>query len=271
MEQNNAMRTGVVPNFRFISIEGMDCVGKSSLIDALTPHLQSRLDEYSSRMDSSSWPVRSFSPWEGDERWTRQIRHSLIHQEFGDNKVQMMAIFAARRALVVNKLLPHLREANGFAIVDRYVATTFAYQCEEVGDMYLWADLMRQTCESLMPTVTIYLSSDGHTVRERMAQRGDTLDAIESRFAASELYAEGLDVRFRSAFSTLAHAVPGSLYLEIDARQSMAEVHAEAFQIIDAFVDTLFSLDAVTAKAGHDYLTSKAANLLDLTGNQAAA
>ncbi len=230
----------VKPSYRFIAIEGVDAAGKTLLTSNLVPFIQTQLDKYAAQYEAN-FDVRGFTPWEGSER-SQAIRSMFLGQNINDPMIEMMLIFAARRDLILNKVKPWL-DAGGFGVIDRYVATTFAYQGlnSQVPSFMLWADLMRQTCERILPGLTIYLDVDDESVRERLELRGQPLDSIEERNAGGYNH---LRAGFQAAFSILKTTSPESVYTVIDANMAPEVVLTCAKDIVEAYIERLFSVDA---------------------------
>lgn len=230
----------VKPCYRFIAIEGVDAAGKSLLTSNLVPFIQKQLDKYAAQYEAN-FNVKGFTPWEGSER-SQAIRSMFLGHNINDPMIEMMLIFAARRDLILNKIKPWL-DGGGFGVIDRYVATTFAYQGfnHQIPSFMLWADLMRQTCERILPGLTIYLDVDDESVRERLALRGQPLDSIEERNAGGYGH---LRAGFQAAFSVLKMTSPESVYTVIDANMAPEVVLACAKDIAEAYIERLFSTDA---------------------------
>lgn len=211
----------------FIAIEGIDGCGKTSLMERLRTHIKGRVEAYARTSCSNAPDVHTFGAWAANE-WTQQLRTMFVNG-IGNNRTEMLLAWAARRALVLEKIVPELDGGN-FVIADRFAASTLAYQSETTEDMSIGFDMYMNFCQGLVPGLTLYLNCDYQTARARQASRGE-MDSIEKR---GELFHLSLDYRYRIALSVLSK-VSNCYSVEIDANRSRDAVFEQAARAFDLY------------------------------------
>lgn len=192
----------------FISLEGIDGVGKSTQSDLLEEFLRGLgLDV-----------VRTLEP--GGTELGQEIRHLLLHRK-GDVAPRAEALlYAADRAHhVATKIRPAL-ERGEVVITDRYLDSSVAYQgagralkAEDVRAISMFA------VEGLLPELTILLDLDAAAAAERRNKTGEAPDRLEREKIE---FFEAV----RQAFLDMAKAEPNR-WLVVDARQSVEEMQAQ--------------------------------------------
>ena len=186
----------------FISLEGIDGVGKSTQSDLLEEFLRNAGREV----------VRTLEP--GGTELGQEIRHLLLHRK-GDVAPRAEALlYAADRAHhVATKIRPAL-EHGQVVITDRYLDSSVAYQgagralkAEDVRAISMFA------VEGLLPDLTILLDLEASAAAERRNKTGEAPDRLEREKIE---FFEAV----RQAFLDMAAAEPNR-WLVIDARQSV--------------------------------------------------
>jgi dTMP kinase len=192
----------------FISLEGIDGVGKSTQSDLLEEFLRSAGREV----------VRTFEP--GGTELGQEIRHLLLHRK-GDVAPRAEALlYAADRAHhVATKVRPAL-DRGEVVITDRYLDSSVAYQgvgralkAEDVRAISMFA------VENLLPDLTILLDLDAAAAAERRNNTGEAPDRLEREKIE---FFEAV----RQAFLDMAAAEPNR-WLVIDARQSVEQMQEQ--------------------------------------------
>jgi dTMP kinase len=203
----------------FISLEGIDGVGKSTQSDLLEEFLRSVGRDV----------VRTFEP--GGTELGQEIRHLLLHRQ-GDVAPRAEALlYAADRAHhVATKVRPAL-DRGDVVITDRYLDSSVAYQgvgralkADDVRDISMFA------VEGLLPNLTILLDLEATAAAERRNTTGDEPDRLEREKIE---FFEAV----RQAFLDMATAEPNR-WLVIDARQSVDamqdQIRARVSQLLGA-------------------------------------
>ena len=193
---------------RFITVEGLEGVGKSTTIDALAGEIEA----------AGYTVVRTREP--GGTPTAERIRRVVL--DHGDEPIPALAeallMFASRSIHVSNCILPAL-ERGSWVICDRFTDTSRAYQGTGRGlDPAVIEQLADWTHGNLQPDLTVLLDAPIAIGRERAGQRGG-LDRIE----AEEL---AFFERARARYLELAAAEPRR-WTVIDATRSLQQVRAE--------------------------------------------
>jgi len=185
----------------FISLEGIDGVGKSTQMRLLAEYFEERGNRV----------VCTLEP--GGTELGNEIRNLLLHRKGAVAPRSEALLYAADRAHhVATKIRPEL-EAGAVVITDRYLDSSVAYQgagralsAKEVRDISLWA------VDGLLPDVTFLLDLEPHLAAARRAKTGEAADRLES---------EKLDFfeNVRSEYLRLADAEP-ERFIIIDAAKS---------------------------------------------------
>jgi dTMP kinase len=192
----------------FISLEGIDGVGKSTQSDLLEEFLRGLGRDV----------VRTLEP--GGTELGQEIRHLLLHRK-GDVAPRAEALlYAADRAHhVATKIRPAL-ERGEVVITDRYLDSSVAYQgagralkAEDVRAISMFA------VEGLLPDLTILLDLDAAAAAERRNKTGEAPDRLEREKIE---FFEAV----REAFLDMAKAEPNR-WLVVDARQSVEQMQAQ--------------------------------------------
>jgi dTMP kinase len=192
----------------FISLEGIDGVGKSTQSDLLEEFL----------VAEGKTVVCTLEP--GGTELGQEIRHLLLHRK-GDVAPRAEALlYAADRAHhVATKVRPAL-ERGEVVITDRYLDSSVAYQgvgralkAEDVRAISMFA------VEGLLPQLTILLDLDAAAAAARRSKTGEAPDRLEREKIE---FFEAV----RQAFLDMAADEP-ERWLVVDARQSIDEMQAQ--------------------------------------------
>lgn len=192
----------------FISIEGIDGVGKSTQISGLVEFLQA----------NERTVLQTFEP--GGTELGQEIRHLLLHRK-GDVAPRAEALlFAADRAHhVATKVRPAL-ERGEVVVTDRYLDSSVAYQgvgralsAEDVRAISMFA------VENLLPNLTVLLDLPAEQALARRDKTGQEPDRLEREKVE---YFEAV----RQAFLQMAAAEP-QRWIVIDASQSVDEMQSQ--------------------------------------------
>ena len=194
---------------RFISFEGPDGAGKTSVISAIQEWLTQKYGEQAVLLTREP----------GGNRISEQIRQILFddHNTNMDARTEALLFAAARRHHIVEDIEPAL-QAGKIVLSDRYVDSSVAYQG---GGRHLGADdiweLNQFAIHGLLPDLTIYLDIPSELGLERISKHRQNqvnrLDREKLRFHQ--------DVR--NAYLTLAQRHQKRIQL-VDASQPLPTV-----------------------------------------------
>ena len=192
----------------FISLEGIDGVGKSTQSDLLEEFLKQQGKNV----------VRTLEP--GGTELGQEIRHMLLHRK-GDVAPRAEALlYAADRAHhVATKIRPALSRGE-VVITDRYLDSSVAYQgAGRALDPADVREISMFAVEGLLPDLTILLDLEASEAAARRNQTGEAPDRLESEKIE---FFEAV----RQAFLDMAAAEP-QRWLVVDARQTIEEMQAQ--------------------------------------------
>lgn len=143
----------------FITVEGPDGAGKSSIVKGLKP----LLEEYMNQL-----VIVTREP--GGSNIAEEIRAILLNPEHTtmDDRTESLLYAASRRQHVIEKILPALNEGK-IVLCDRFVDSSIAYQgnARGIGVDKVWK-INEFAIENLRPDITIYLDVDAETGLNRI-------------------------------------------------------------------------------------------------------
>jgi len=201
----------------FITIEGPDGAGKTSVIKELIPKLEATLEQ---TIVSTREP--------GGSRIAEKIRELILDPEHTEMDVRTEALLyaASRRQHLMEKILPAL--ANGDLVMcDRFVDSSLAYQGNARGiGMEEVASINRFATENSEPDFTLYLDIEAEVGLERIRQgkgsrQFDRLDQEKLEFHE----------KVREGYLKLVELYPERIAV-IDASQTLEEVVQACYNII---------------------------------------
>lgn len=200
---------------RFISIEGIEGAGKSTLIAALGDALRAQGDEV----------VLTREP--GGTAVAERLRQVVL--EHGSERIdpltETLLMFAARGVHLANLIRPALRR-GAWLLCDRYTDATRAYQGGGRGvDAALIEQLATALHGDLWPGVTLLLDLPVAQGLARAARRaGGASDRIEAEKA--EFFE-----RVRERYLAIAAAEPDRVMI-LDARQGADQLLQQALALL---------------------------------------
>ena len=192
---------------RFITVEGIEGVGKSTNIDFL-----------SSIIEAKGFSVlRTREP--GGTPMAERIRQMLL--EHGEEPLpdiaELLLFFASRSLHINNKIRPALA-AGQWVVCDRFTDASRAYQGHGRGlDLERINLLAEWVHEDLQPDLTLILDAPAEVAMERTEKRGEA-DRLDSEEA-------GFYQRVRDGYLGLAAAEPDR-FAVVDASQKLEQVQA---------------------------------------------
>lgn len=193
----------------FISFEGTEGVGKTTLIRKIYDHLQAEGKEVVLTREPGGTPL------------AEQIRSLLLsvnHTEKMGNDTELLLMYAARAQHIEQVILPALN-AKKIVLCDRFTDASFAYQCAGRGLSEEKLNVLNQTFVRRMPDLTFWLDAPIELGMRRARDRGE-LDRFEQeKFTFFE--------KVRSGYATLAKQQPQRIK-QLDASLLPEQVFAEA-------------------------------------------
>ncbi len=201
---------------RFISIEGVEGVGKTTVIQAIKAYLLSE------GVDAV------FTREPGGTAIAEDIRQVLLqcHEEEMAIDTELLLMFACRAQNIARFIRPALA-AGQWVFADRFTDASFAYQGggRKVGQTRV-ASLAQWVLGDFKPDMTLLLDAPIEVGMQRISKRG----------AKDRLEQEGNEFfeRTRAAYLALAEAEP-QRFVVIDATQTPDKVAESAISAIAHF------------------------------------
>jgi dTMP kinase len=209
--KGNLMTKGI-----FISFEGPDGAGKTTVLEAILPQLKKLV---------AKEVITTREP--GGVAIAESIRDLIldVNHTNMDDKTELLLYIAARRQHLVERILPELKKGN-LVLVDRFIDSSVAYQGYGRGldaDAVTW--LNNFATDGLQPDLTLYFDVD--------SQIGLTRIEKNKEREVNRLDLEQLDMhrRVRSGYLKLAQENPDRI-VTIDAARPLEEVITDALFII---------------------------------------
>lgn len=224
VENYNRKEVSILMEGLFVTIEGPDGAGKTSVLKELTPLLQFEL---------KTPLLVTREP--GGVPTAEAIRNLILHStsEGMDAVTESLLYAAARREHLIYKIEPAV-EQGYFVLCDRYVDSSLAYQGagRRLGMDYV-AEINEFAIGNYMPDLTLYLDVDSDTGLQRIRQDYKrTMD----RFEQEDI---GFHQRVRHGYLKLAEESPDRI-VQIDARNSLDYVVEQCFLTIKNYFPKYF-------------------------------
>ncbi|MBP6799312.1 MAG: dTMP kinase [Luteimonas sp.] len=203
---------------RFVSLEGGEGAGKTTVLDALRAALRERGEEVVSTREPGGTPL------------AEMIRGLLLDpaHEPPSADTELLLMFAARAQHVRETILPAL-ERGAWVLCDRFTDSSYAYQGGGRGLDPAWIAELERRVVGIQPGLTLLLDIDVERGRERARGRDLVPDRIESE--RDEFFE-----RVRAAYRARAAADPARFRV-IDTSRPAADVAAEAVRQLQAWRD----------------------------------
>lgn len=198
----------------FISFEGTEGVGKTTLIRKIYEHLE--------QLGKSVVLTRE----PGGTPMAEQIRSLLLsvnHEESMSNDTELLLMYAARAQHLQQVIMPALAE-HKTVLCDRFTDASFAYQCAGRGLSQSKLQLLNDHFVSHMPNITFWLDAPIETGMSRARERG-ALDRFEQEKVT-------FFEKVRAGYQQLWEQYPERVK-RLDATQSPEQVFAQALQYLN--------------------------------------
>ena len=202
---------------RFLTVEGIEGVGKSTQVARLSQALSERGIAHVVTREPGGTPL------------AERIRDIVLNcrDEAVPPMAELLLMFAARAVHLSNHVEPNLR-AGRWVVCDRFIDATYAYQG---GGRHLSLDDIRRLETMVLgarrPDLTVLLDAPVPQALQRARQRnaGTAADRFESE--RTEFFE-----RVRAAYLARAAAEPMRIET-VDAAQSVDEVAARIFRLLE--------------------------------------
>ena len=197
----------------FISFEGTEGVGKTTLINSLNQHL----------IQKGHVTVLTREP--GGTPLAEQIRGLLLaqHEEKVNEECELLLLFAARAQHIQQVIQPAL-QLNQWVLSDRFVDASFAYQGGGRQLNQHKITILQQQFVALMPQLTFWLDAPVELGMQR-AQKRAALDRFEQEKLA-------FFERVRTVYAERAQAEPSRIF-RIDATQTAEIMLNQVITLLD--------------------------------------
>lgn len=210
---------------KFITVEGPDGAGKTTLIQGLTKKLEAKL----------AVPLK-LTREPGGDPIAEQIRGVILHPENValDARAEALLYAASRRQHLMHTVIPAL-EAGQMVLCDRFVDSSIAYQGygREIGEEGIIA-INQFATDGRQPDLTLYLDI---TAEEGIRR----IQANRSQSEQNRLDVEAIDFhqRVHKGYAVLKDRFPDRIQV-IDARQDPESMQIQALAILEKHFPQLF-------------------------------
>lgn len=205
----------------FITFEGIEGSGKSTVMERVREHLEAQGYEV----------VLTREP--GGSRLGRELRRILLDVESRDLTGQAeLFLYLADRAQHVATVIRPALEAGKIVLSDRYADSTVVYQGYGRGlDTKLLHTFNEVAVDGLWPDLTLLFDLDPEQGLRRALTRNVKEKKVESegRFEAESIE---FHTRIREGYLTWG-ALYNKRYRMVDASQGLVEVVRDAIEVID--------------------------------------
>jgi dTMP kinase len=190
----------------FITIEGIEGVGKSTQIDLLCTYLKSNNINYISTREPGGLGV------------PEAIRSILLNQDMHP-LTELILYEAARTEHFQKIILPAIKEGKT-VLCDRFIDSTVSYQGYGRGlDLKLIDELNSIATQNTLPDITFFLDMSVKNAFQRLKSRGSKADRFES--LSHDFYE-----KVRKGYLDLNKKDPKRLII-INAERNIEEIHSD--------------------------------------------
>ena len=206
----------------FISLEGPDGAGKSSVLEALIPILEAKGQAFVTTREPGGVAV------------AEKIRDVVLdpkHTEI-DEKTELLLYIASRRQHLVERILPAL-DRGEMVLVDRFIDSSVAYQGFGRGLKVADIDWLNNfATDGLKPDLTLYFDIE--------AEEGFARIAKSKERGADRLDRESVEwhQRVREGYLSILEKEPNRVR-KIDASQPLEKVVADTLAVLAERVESL--------------------------------
>ena len=205
---------------KFITFEGIDGSGKTSVLKGVIGHLNGK------KIDNYIWTREP-----GGNRISEAIRKIILNVEYTemDARTEALLYAAARRQHLVDTVLPALNEGK-LVLCDRFVDSSVVYQgvARDIGVEPV-IKLNEFATENLKPDLTLYYDVEPEISLKRISNnRQNQVDRLDK---------ESMDFyhKVRQAYLSLAESNKERIKV-IDANQNLDKVIDDTLSILNNFM-----------------------------------
>lgn len=211
-----------IPPGRFITLEGAEGVGKSTMVPVLVDALRARGLQVVQTREPGSTPLGE------------RLRSILLDgADPIDADAELLLMFASRAQLIADVIRPALAR-GAWVVCDRFTDATFAYQGAGRGVDFARIETIEQWVQrGLQPDLTILLDADTATRHARTQKRGAP-DRIESESA-------DFFERVRAGYLRRADRHPGR-FAVVDANPQFAQVQRQVQHVLEQRIEQWLGL-----------------------------
>ncbi|WP_170242718.1 dTMP kinase [Streptococcus suis] len=199
----------------FITFEGPDGAGKTTVLQELLPKLQVLGLEVITTREPGGVAI------------AEDIRKIILDQANTamDHKTELLLFIAARRQHLIEKVLPPLQEGK-MVIIDRFIDSSVAYQGHGRGLDIADIDwLNHYATDGVKPDLTLYFDIDAEEGLARIARNAERdVDRLDMEKA-------DMHRRVRQGYLAILEKEP-ERFVKIDASQPLEAVVQDALGII---------------------------------------
>jgi dTMP kinase len=210
----------------FITIEGGEGAGKSTLIELLSNKMHQRGKSVMTTREPGGILI------------AEQIRSVILDRQHiaMDARTEALLYAAARRQHLVEKVLPALEQGQ-IVICDRFVDSSLAYQghARGLGMEEVWA-INQFAIQELMPDLTIYMDVSPEVGLSRIAQ------ASEREINRLDLEKHSFHEKVREGYQLLLKQYPDRIVL-VNAEKSADLVFNDVLAAIEERFAGFFATD----------------------------
>lgn len=200
----------------FISFEGTEGVGKTTLIRSLYAYFQQQGREVILTREPGGTPLAE---------QIRALLLSVSHDEQMSNDTELLLMYAARAQHLEAVVLPALAQGT-IVLCDRFTDSSFAYQCAGRGLSQAKLSVLNENFVAKMPDMTFWLDAPIETGLSRARERG-ALDRFEQEKVS-------FFEKVRAGFVEIQQREPQRMK-RLDAAQNPEQVLADALAYLASF------------------------------------
>jgi len=201
---------------KFITFEGIDGSGKSTLISAIKERLLKRGIKEEKILITKE---------PGGTDFAELLRDVLAKKVDREPLAELFALLSARYDHTKRKIIPALREGK-IVICDRYSDSTFAYQVFGKGlEYYLVTHLNKIASLKLKPDLTILIDLDPKIAFERLKDKRDHYESLGLEFFE----------KVRYGYLALAKRAKKRIKV-IDGSRSFEDVLNDAWSYVESLI-----------------------------------